>query len=89
MPPITLSEVLVLAVVLAPIALAFYLGWRFVRALESRKGSVQQVSALTSEVRGLRAQVEIMAEEIGDGALGAQTVRKDAAHAPIGRAGEP
>lgn len=66
MSPIGMEEVLVLAIVFTPIALVFYLGWRFVRALEQRKGSNQKIDALTSEIRALRAEVALMTDELGE-----------------------
>lgn len=64
MPNLGLPELVLLAVVLLPFAGAIYLLWRFVRALERRKGGTVQVQSLTDEVRALRTQVALLSSEL-------------------------
>ncbi len=64
MPNLGLPELMIIAVVLLPFAGAIYLFWRFVRAVERRKGGTIQVQDLTNEVRALRTQVALLSSEL-------------------------
>ena len=64
MPNLGLPELMLLLVVLTPFVGAIYLLWRFVRALEHRKGGTLQVQDLTKEVRALRTQVALLSSEL-------------------------
>jgi hypothetical protein len=48
------------------VLLVVYLGWRFVRALERRKGTSVQVLQLVEEVRALRTQVSLLSSEVAE-----------------------
>lgn len=57
-------ELAIVLTLLIPIAMPFYVGWRYVRALERRSGDRRRIDDLTAEIRALGVEVSLMADEL-------------------------
>ena len=48
------------------IGIPYYMGWRFVRAMERRNTASQVLQRLNDEARALREQASLLSQELGE-----------------------
>ena len=64
MEPSFWPEWVTILIMMAPFVMALYLGLRYVRSLENRKGSSVMLADLTAEVKSLRSEMELMSDDL-------------------------